>query len=105
MKRKIVMFVLLLSVVFVNASFAKSTYQVSGVVNLNSATQAELVLIPGIGEAKADAILEYRAQKSFDNKEELLAVKGIGENLLDKIAPYIVLSGETTIEKTKTEVQ
>ena len=49
-------------------------------INLNTATQAELEKLPGVGPAMAKAILEYR-QKSggFKKVEELMNVRGIGE--------------------------
>ena len=56
------------------------------VVNLNTATAAELESLPGIGKSTAQRILEYR-QKSggFKKVEELMNVKGIGEKSFLKI--------------------
>ncbi len=66
---------------------------VDGIVNINSASSLELQTISGIGEAKADSIVEYRDQNgSFETKEELLSVEGISENLLLSIAEQISLS-------------
>lgn len=65
----------------------------AGIVNVNSASQYELQVIPGIGEAKAKAIVDYRDQSgSFETKEQLLEVDGISEGLLASIDPYIRLS-------------
>jgi competence protein ComEA len=56
------------------------------VINLNTATAADLESLPGIGKSTAQRILEYR-QKSggFKKVEELMNVKGIGEKSFLKI--------------------
>lgn len=62
-------------------------------VDINTADQAELESLPGIGTAKAQAILDYRSVHGpFDSIEELLEVEGIGEKLLEKIQDYVVIS-------------
>jgi len=56
-----------------------------GAVDINRAGKNELMSISGIGEVKADAILEYRKKHScFKNIEELKEVKGFGEGFLEK---------------------
>jgi competence protein ComEA len=61
-------------------------------VSLNSADQAALETVPGIGPVKAAAILEYRAQiGTFDSLEQLLDVTGIGPATLEAIRPYFSL--------------
>lgn len=48
-------------------------------VNLNTATKEELIAVTGIGPARAQAILDYRAQHgTFKSVDELKDVKGIG---------------------------
>lgn len=58
-------------------------------VNLNTATKAELMSLPGIGPVLADRILEYRRSKRFEAPEELLEVKGIGPKKFERLRPYI----------------
>ena len=67
----------------------------AGAVELNSAAQQELDLLPGIGPAKAAAILEYREQHGpFLEPDGLLEVPGIGETLFGDIADYICVDAQ-----------
>ncbi|MBO7724999.1 MAG: helix-hairpin-helix domain-containing protein [Thermoguttaceae bacterium] len=60
-------------------------------VDLNRAGKEELVLLPEIGPALAERILEYRAAAGgFRSKDELLKVKGIGEKKFAKIEPFLL---------------
>jgi competence protein ComEA len=60
------------------------------VVDVNTADQASLEAIPGIGPVKAAAILQHRDQiGSFDSVEQLLDVTGIGPATLEAIRPYV----------------
>jgi competence protein ComEA len=55
-------------------------------LDLNTATKDELVALQGIGPAKAQAILDYRAQHGgFQRVEELKDVKGIGAKRYEKL--------------------
>ena len=59
-------------------------------VNLNTATKDELVALPGIGPAKAQAIVDYRNQHgTFRSIDEIRKVKGIGEKLFLSIKPEL----------------
>ena len=60
-------------------------------VNLNTASAAELATLPGIGPAKAQAIVEHRAKAPFSSPDELRKVKGIGEKLYDSIRERITV--------------
>ena len=59
-------------------------------VNINTANQAQLETLPGIGPARAQAILEWRARNGrFTNPAQLLEISGIGEATLRNMLPYI----------------
>ena len=59
-------------------------------ININIATLEELKEIPGIGESKASAIINYRLNNGpFQNLEELINIKGIGEKLYEQIKVYL----------------
>ncbi len=62
----------------------------SGLVNINTANESELCTLPGVGEAKARAIIEYRTQTGgFHAVEDIMNISGIKEGLYEKIADQI----------------
>jgi competence protein ComEA len=72
---------------------------VAGQVNINAASAEELALLPHVGAATAQRILEHREKNgAFKAAEDLLLVRGIGEKTFDDIRPYVSLSGKTTLE-------
>ena len=61
-----------------------------GKLNLNTATADELETLPGIGERKAAAIVEYRgANGPFQRVDDLVEVSGIGEGILGSIRDMV----------------
>jgi competence protein ComEA len=65
-------------------------------VNLNTASASELARLPGIGPAKAQAIVEYRAKEPFARTEDVRKVKGIGDRLYDEIKDQITVGDAPT---------
>lgn len=73
---------------------------VTGTVNINTASAAELERLPGIGPSRARAILALRAQLTkFTRLEELLRVKGIGRATFRRLRPMLSLDGATTLRE------
>jgi competence protein ComEA len=76
----------------------QATQTAGALVNLNSATQAELEKLPGVGPAMAKTIIEYRQKNGgFKKVEELMNVKGIGEKSFLKLKTIV------TVAPAKTE--
>lgn len=67
----------------------------SGAVDINKAGVEELMSLPGVGPAKAQAIVAYRQATPFASTDDLANVKGIGQKMLAKIAPYVTVDGNS----------
>lgn len=66
----------------------------NGLVDVNCAGLEELMTLPGIGEVRAQAILDDReANGPFRRPEDLIRVKGIGEGVLSGILDQITTGG------------
>lgn len=76
------------------------TLDLSGTLNLNTASAQELMLLPGIGPKKADVIIAWRERRGkFKRVADLRRVKGFGAKTLKKLRPYLSVSGQNTLEK------
>ncbi len=61
-------------------------------VNINTADEAELMTLPGIGKVRAAAIIEYRQQAGkFEKIEDIMNVKGIKTGIFSKIKNLITV--------------
>jgi len=66
--------------------------KISGIVNINTGSEAELESLPGIGPSKAKAIIDYRQQNGpFVTIEDIEKVKGIGPKTFDSLKSKITI--------------
>jgi competence protein ComEA len=74
-----------------------------GVVNINTASESQLMLLPRVGPSLAKKIVDYRSSNGeFKAPEELVMVPGVGDKTYELMAPYVAVKGETTLkEKAK----
>jgi competence protein ComEA len=98
MQHRRILSVILVALAVTVVAGAADGSQPSGVVNINTASSEELQLLPRVGPALAGRIIEFReANGGFQTVDEILAVKGIGESSFEKLEPWIVTSGATTL--------
>lgn len=72
--------------------FESSASGVSGKVNINTATEQELMTLSGIGESKARQIVAYRTSHgAFHKIEDIMNISGIKEGVFSKIKDYITV--------------
>lgn len=75
-----------------NSSLDKKISKIEKKININLAYASDLQLLPGIGEAMAERIIEYREQNNgFKNITDIMNVKGIGQKRFEKIKDYITI--------------
>lgn len=77
-----------------NTAFVDDTsgtsVKTSALININNATLEQLKELPGVGDSIASRIIEYRKEKRFSKKEDLMNVKGIGEKTYSKMESMII---------------
>ncbi|ATF12552.1 ComEA family DNA-binding protein [Brevibacillus sp. HB1.2] len=80
------------SIGLVQSASSVSTTGASSAINLNMATVEELMSLPGIGEARAKAIVEYRTKQGpFRSADDLKQIEGIGEKMFARIKDRLVV--------------
>jgi comEA protein len=65
-------------------------------IDVNTATAEELEVLPGIGPAKAQAIVEHRAKHPFTAPEDLRDVRGIGDALYERLKEHVTVGSAGT---------
>lgn len=64
-------------------------------IDLNRASPAELMRLPGVGERRAQAIVAHRAKGPFRRVEDVLAVKGLGPKWLARVKGNLMVGSST----------
>jgi competence protein ComEA len=70
-------------------------------VNINTATKEELTSLKGVGDKRAQEIIDYRKKNGdFKSVDELEKVPGIGPGIMKQIRSQVTVSGKTTAAKS-----
>lgn len=68
-----------------------------GKLNLNTASQKQLEMLPGVGPATAKRIVAYRSKHAFREAIHVMRVKGVGRKTYDRMRSFLTVKGETTL--------
>ena len=69
-----------------------------GKLNLNTATEEQLMMLPTVGPAKADRIVAWRKKNGgFKRVADLRRVKGFGYKTFKRLEPFLDIKGDTTL--------
>lgn len=76
----------------------KGKQPLAGKLNLNTATEDQLMLLPTVGPSKAERVVAWRKKNGgFKRVADLRRVKGFGYKTFKRLAPYLEIQGETTL--------
>ena len=82
---------------FTGASHPQKKNPPAKPVDLNSASVEQLQQVPGIGPATAKSIINFREKSGpFRRVEDLLAIRGISKQALERMRPYVTVSAPET---------
>lgn len=88
-----------LAAALLTATPAFAAPALEGQVNINTATVEQLALLPGIGPAMAQKIVDYRAKRPFQETNHVIRIKGIGPKTYAKFKQYLVLKGDSNLHQ------
>ena len=72
--------------------------EVTGKLNLNTATEEQLMLLPSIGPSKAERVVAWRKKNGgFKRTADLRRVKGFGYKTFKRLEPFLDIKGDSTL--------
>jgi competence protein ComEA len=74
-------------------------------INLQTATKDELMSIKGIGDKKADSIIEYRKTNKINAPEDLKNIKGFGDSIVSSVKKNNMDTKEKVEKKIEKKIE
>lgn len=74
-----------------------------GAINLQTASKEELMSIKGIGEKKAEQIMDYRKSSKISKPEDLKNIKGFGDSVVDNVKNDVKVKEKSVKKAEKLE--
>jgi competence ComEA-like helix-hairpin-helix protein len=72
--------------------------EVVGKININTATEDQLMLLPTVGPSKAERVVVWRKKNGgFKRPADLRRVKGFGYKTFKRLEPFLDIKGDTTL--------
>jgi competence ComEA-like helix-hairpin-helix protein len=94
MQRLIVFIVLGIAILF--GVVAQAAPSASTPLEINQASLSQLLELPGIGQHRATAIIDYRVAHPFRRPADLMRIKGIGRRIFLKLKPFVTVAEPAT---------
>lgn len=90
----------MLTLLLMGALIAAAEDKAKELVNLNTASEAELARLPGVGQVIARRIVRHREKSGpFRKVDELLVIRGISQTKLEKLRPLVAVGKESPKEE------
>lgn len=86
------------------SSMRRTKVELEGVVNINTASAEQLLLLPGIGPSTVRRIIQHRKIEKFALRYHIMWVKGVGKKTYRKLKPHLTVQGATTLERRRVKV-
>jgi competence protein ComEA len=77
----------------------KSAKHLTGKININTASEDQLMMLPSVGPAKAERIVSWRKKNgAFKRIADIRRVKGFGYKTFKRLEPFLEVKGDTTLK-------